>query len=59
MDFPIQLKNILLKRVCFLIDGKVFLDCTVSLCDWNVISFNKMNKVIYFQENSLNLPPQF
>ncbi|CDM00062.1 hypothetical protein BN890_46000 [Bacteroides xylanisolvens SD CC 1b] len=43
-----------------MIDGKVFfLDYTVTLCDWNVISFNKMNKVIYFQENSLNLPPQF
>lgn len=37
----------------------LFLVYILTLCDWNVISFNKMNKVVYFQENSLILPPQF
>ena len=37
----------------------LFGDYTVTLCDWNVISFNKINKVVYFRENSLILPPQF
>ena len=29
------------------------------LCDWNVISFNKMDKVVCFQENSLILCHNF
>lgn len=55
-----SIKRIFFSKSIFLYVEEVFLLVyIVTLCDWNVISFNKMDKVVCFQENSLILCHNF
>lgn len=48
-------KNILFEKNILFIEEEVFLLVyIVTLCDWNVICFNKMNKIVSFLKKLLN-----
>ena len=51
-----SIKRIFFSKSIFLYVEEVFLLVyIVTLCDWNVICFNKMNKIVSFLKKLLNL----